>query len=25
MPGLGSAPGGLNVDIDEAGRVVGLS
>ncbi|HET8630554.1 MAG TPA: formate--tetrahydrofolate ligase, partial [Thermomicrobiales bacterium] len=25
MPGLGSAPGGLRVDLDEAGRIVGLS
>lgn len=24
MPGLGSAPGGQNVDIDEEGRIVGL-
>ena len=24
MPGLGSAPGGLNVDIDEDGNIVGL-
>jgi formyltetrahydrofolate synthetase len=24
MPGLGSSPGGLNVDIDEDGNIVGL-
>jgi formyltetrahydrofolate synthetase len=24
MPGLGSSPGGLNVDIDEEGNIVGL-